>query len=178
MSLCLKLPSINVESSKTAAYCKQHAEDGMVNVRARRSSHDCCTTGQARGAPTCVAATACFPLKSDILGCSAVKYEASWEVTVCRKRSRGELNGEQPTHCLDHGPLRGGGVHTVGMGRCKGVSSPYIIFPCVTGAPQRQNRRNGRQAGPSRYAANRDPITGRTSVWKSHQDRDGAVVLF
>ena len=29
---CTKRPSFNVEGSKTAVYCKQHAEDGMVNI--------------------------------------------------------------------------------------------------------------------------------------------------
>ena len=40
---CAKVPHFNIEGSKTAAYCKQHAEDGMVNVLSKRCSHVSCT---------------------------------------------------------------------------------------------------------------------------------------
>ncbi|CAM9369099.1 unnamed protein product [Laminaria digitata] len=36
-------PTVNVESSKAGAYCKDHAEDGMVDVVNTRCSHDSCT---------------------------------------------------------------------------------------------------------------------------------------
>ena len=36
---CTIIPTFNFEGSRNAAYCKQHAEDDMVNVLARRSSH-------------------------------------------------------------------------------------------------------------------------------------------
>ncbi|CAM9280185.1 unnamed protein product [Laminaria digitata] len=39
---CQTQSCFNVEGSKTAAYCKAHAEDGMVNVRSRRCSHVSC----------------------------------------------------------------------------------------------------------------------------------------
>ena len=39
---CSKLPSFGVESSKTAVYCEQHAEEGMVNVHNSCCSHDTC----------------------------------------------------------------------------------------------------------------------------------------
>ena len=38
----MKAPSFNVEGSKTAAYCTQHAADGMVNVYRRRYSNESC----------------------------------------------------------------------------------------------------------------------------------------
>ena len=45
---CTKRPSFNVEnnveSSRTAAYCKQHAQDGMVDAINIRCSHRFCTT--------------------------------------------------------------------------------------------------------------------------------------
>ena len=40
---CLMWASYNIESSKRPAYCKQHAEDGMVNVCKTLCSHDFCT---------------------------------------------------------------------------------------------------------------------------------------
>lgn len=46
-----------------------------------------------------------------------MKYEALNEGMVCRKRWMWELNGEQPSDCLEHGSSKGGVVR---MGRRKG----------------------------------------------------------
>ncbi|CAN0219773.1 unnamed protein product [Laminaria digitata] len=43
-SSCAKGSSFNFEGSKRGAYCKQHAEDGMVDVRSRLCSNESCTT--------------------------------------------------------------------------------------------------------------------------------------
>ena len=40
---CTKIPCFNVEGSRTPAYCKQHAKDGMVDITNKRCSHDSCT---------------------------------------------------------------------------------------------------------------------------------------
>ena len=40
---CTKHPTFNVEGSKTAMYCRHHAEDGMVDVHHRRCSRNLCT---------------------------------------------------------------------------------------------------------------------------------------
>ena len=40
---CSREPKFNIEGTKTAVYCKQHAEDGMVNGRPRSCSNDYCT---------------------------------------------------------------------------------------------------------------------------------------
>ena len=39
---CTVTPYFNVEGSKTPAYCRQHTEDGMVNVCTSRHSHETC----------------------------------------------------------------------------------------------------------------------------------------
>ncbi|CAN0454465.1 unnamed protein product, partial [Laminaria digitata] len=39
---CRKGSSFNFEGSKTAAYCSQHAEEGMVNVYSKRCKNDLC----------------------------------------------------------------------------------------------------------------------------------------
>ena len=39
---CRTDPSFNVEGSKTTAYCKQHAQDGMVGVSRKRCLHEFC----------------------------------------------------------------------------------------------------------------------------------------
>ena len=36
---CTKIPSFNVEASETPSYCKQHADDDMVDVVRRRCLH-------------------------------------------------------------------------------------------------------------------------------------------
>ncbi|CAN0588986.1 unnamed protein product, partial [Laminaria digitata] len=41
---CTRQPSFSLVGRKTAAYCKQHAENGMVDVRNKRCLHDSCTT--------------------------------------------------------------------------------------------------------------------------------------
>ena len=38
------VPVNNVEGSKRAVFCRQHAEDGMLDARNRRCSYDSCTT--------------------------------------------------------------------------------------------------------------------------------------
>ncbi|CAM9380705.1 unnamed protein product, partial [Laminaria digitata] len=40
--LCKVTAHYNDEGRKLPAYCKKHAEDGMVNVGSRRCSHDTC----------------------------------------------------------------------------------------------------------------------------------------
>ena len=44
---CSTIPSFIFESSKMAAYCKQHAEDWMANVHNRRCSHESCVKKRA-----------------------------------------------------------------------------------------------------------------------------------
>lgn len=39
---CMKPPTFNIEGKK-AVYCKQHAQDGMADVRGRRGYHNSCT---------------------------------------------------------------------------------------------------------------------------------------
>ncbi|CAM9326135.1 unnamed protein product, partial [Laminaria digitata] len=40
---CKTRASYSAQGSKRAAYCKKHAEDGMVNVQYKRCSRDTCT---------------------------------------------------------------------------------------------------------------------------------------
>ncbi|CAM9615336.1 unnamed protein product [Laminaria digitata] len=39
---CTKQPTFGLEGSRTATYCRQHAEEGMVPVFYKRCSHDSC----------------------------------------------------------------------------------------------------------------------------------------
>ncbi|CAN0534351.1 unnamed protein product, partial [Scytosiphon promiscuus] len=39
---CKRRPTFNVDGNTTALYCKQHAEEGMVYVFAKRCSHESC----------------------------------------------------------------------------------------------------------------------------------------
>ena len=42
---CTTQPNFNVEGSKTAVFCRQHAKNGMVNVFCRRCSDGSCSKG-------------------------------------------------------------------------------------------------------------------------------------
>lgn len=48
---CGKEPSFGMAGSRTAQFCAQHAEDGMVNVRGKRCEHPGCSTRPAFGLP-------------------------------------------------------------------------------------------------------------------------------
>lgn len=41
---CAMRPRFNVEGSKSGIFCKQHAEDAMVNVVSKRCAHEVCLT--------------------------------------------------------------------------------------------------------------------------------------
>ena len=108
---CTKHPSFNVESSKTRAYCRKHAEDGMVNVRLWRLSNVSRRAVPGRGVPSNFETTARTRLNTDLLDGSRINF---------RKRSRCTHDGKQPPHSLTHGPLKRGIVETAGMGRSNG----------------------------------------------------------
>lgn len=40
---CTKLPTFNAEGRRTAVFCNQHVEDGMVDIHSTRCSHESCT---------------------------------------------------------------------------------------------------------------------------------------
>ncbi|CAN0479868.1 unnamed protein product, partial [Scytosiphon promiscuus] len=109
---CAKGPSFNVEGSKMAAYCKQHADQGMVNVSSKRCSHSLCTRQPTWGLLIDSAA------KGDILGSPVINFKQRCKAKDCMSVSRWGLNGLQPTHCRNHGPLEVGLVCTVGRARC------------------------------------------------------------
>ncbi|CAN0355067.1 unnamed protein product [Laminaria digitata] len=46
---CKRRPSFNAEGIKPAAYCKQHAVAGMVDVLNKRCLHDSCTNRAGYG---------------------------------------------------------------------------------------------------------------------------------
>ncbi|CAM9831211.1 unnamed protein product [Laminaria digitata] len=110
---CAKWPSFNVKSSRTPAYCRQHAEGGMVNVRTRRSVSDPRTAGPARGGPDNVVTTACTSPNIDIIDDSVMNV---------RKRPRLALDGKQPSHAIEYAPFRGGCNRPAGMDPSRGVS--------------------------------------------------------
>ena len=119
---CTRQASFNVEGSKKAAYCKQHAKDGMVDVRHKRCSHDSCTRHPLWGVLADGVATVCAYHKSDLLDGPVINFAVSCKAVGCGKSSKWGLGGKQPTHCPDHGPLEEGLVRTVGTARSKGVS--------------------------------------------------------
>ncbi|CAM9391341.1 unnamed protein product, partial [Laminaria digitata] len=59
LSSCTKHPNFNFRGSKRAVNCKQHSEEGMVNIYDKYCSHDGCGRFPSWGAPNNNAATVC-----------------------------------------------------------------------------------------------------------------------
>ena len=117
---CTRGPYFNVEGSKKGAYCSEHAKSGMVDVRNKRCSHSSCPKRPSWGFVSHGSPTTCSRHKTDLLGSPAINYAATCKVACCKKKSLWGLDGKQPTHCLDHGPLQEGLVRTVGTDRPQG----------------------------------------------------------
>ena len=126
---CTTIPTFNFVGSKTAVYCRQHSEAGMVNVhKTKRCSHDSCSRRAAWGVLTDAVAKVCYRHKSDIVGRPVFNLRAECKIKGCRKLSRWGLDGKQPTHCPDHGPLRDDLVCTAVTPRLKlSFSSPSYL---------------------------------------------------
>ena len=118
---CPRQPKFDVEGTRLPAYCRQHAKEGMVNVRTIRCSHTSCTKYAAWGALVDGTRTVCGLHKGDIKDGEIICFGKRCKVAGCVKVSRWGLEGKQPTHCLDHGPLVEGFIHTLGRGRRKEV---------------------------------------------------------
>lgn len=91
---CTTLPTYNFTGAKAATYCKQHAMDGMVNVFSRPSSKSHTSRRGGRRVPTL-----CVQLKMEIVDSP---------VSDCGKRSRGGVDGKQPTANVEQAGSKGG----------------------------------------------------------------------
>ena len=119
---CLNKPSFNVKGSKQPAYCRKHAENNMINVLVDRCSHGSCKNAAIWGGLSDRAATVCARHKTDLSGASVVRFNTTCKVAGCGKYSQWGLDGEQPTHCLVHGPHEEGLVRTIGTDGSKSLS--------------------------------------------------------
>ncbi|CAM9677328.1 unnamed protein product [Laminaria digitata] len=99
----------------------------MVNVRTIPCLHNSCKKSARWGVMTNSAPTACTRHKGEIFGGPVIDFKAICTVAGCSKLSRWGLDGKQPTHCRDHGPLQEELVLTVGMScsKIKGRSPSY-----------------------------------------------------
>ena len=121
---CKTKASFNDEGSKTAAFCKQHAENGMVNVLDRRCAHGSCNRVPRWGVSTDGAATVCDYHKSDILSGYVINFTAQCQVAGCGQLSRWGIRDKQPTHCSNHGFAEDGLVCIIQPTRGKRCRSP------------------------------------------------------
>ena len=156
---CTVRPAFNVEGSKQALYCKQHAQDGMVDVRHKRCSHHSCTTRPLWGVLADGTATVCAGHKGDLLDGPIINFYFRCRAKGCNKLSRWGLGGEQPTHCADHASLEEGLVRTVGTDRSKGISrslSSRGLRKRLNGADGGTASKQARRAVPRTMA----PVSG------------------
>ena len=118
--VCTKIPSFQFDG-KTTTYCRQHAEDGMVNIRNKRRSHDSCTGQAVCGVPAGGGGTACADRKRKSLNSPTIHSRALCKVAGCEIVSTWGLSGKMPSHCCDHGPLEDGLVLAVRTSSTKTV---------------------------------------------------------
>ncbi|CAN0500707.1 unnamed protein product, partial [Scytosiphon promiscuus] len=100
--ICLKRATSNVEGSKPAVYCKQHASDDMVDTHTRRCSHDTCTKKPLWGVLSGGMATACSEHKGEVLVGQLISFRIRCHMVDCCRMSRWGLSGRQPSHCHQH----------------------------------------------------------------------------
>ena len=116
---CAKAPSFGVEGSKTAAYCKQHAEKGMVNVVIKRCSHPSFTRVAAWGLLEDGVMTVCAHHRSDSKDGLVINFMAACVIVGCNRLAKWGLDGLQPTRCPVHGPGEEGLVCILGSNGVK-----------------------------------------------------------
>ena len=112
-------PCHDVEGSKAAAYGKQHTDDGMVNANVMRCIRDSCLKRSEGRVLTDGESTACLRHKGDMLGSPVINFSVKCKVVGCKSMSGSGLDGKQPTHCRDHGPLKHRLICTVRRARSK-----------------------------------------------------------
>lgn len=119
---CKKRSTSKAGGSKTIGYCKQHAKEDIIKPRGKHCSNRSCIEKPVWGVLADGAAAACLRHKRHLVGGSVVNFTARCKEARCSKLSKWGLDGKQPTHCRDHGPLTDGLVCTVKATRNKGHS--------------------------------------------------------
>ncbi|CAM9629960.1 unnamed protein product [Laminaria digitata] len=133
---CTRRPSFSIDSGKIGVYCKQHTNGGMLkatpNIIRKRCLHSSCMTRPWWGVLSQSTPTACALHKTLLVGLPGgpvICFGATCAFTGCKKLSRWGLDGEQPTHCPEHGPLEDGLTCTVRTARKKSNRSMNSIPP-------------------------------------------------
>ena len=116
---CKRKPSLDAEGSEAAAYGQNHTDDAMVNANVRRCTHDSYRKRSGWGVLADGEATACVRHKGEIVGSPMINFGVECNLADYQNVSRWGFDGVQPSHCRDHGPLKGGLVCTVGRARSK-----------------------------------------------------------
>ena len=132
---CSKRPSYNTEGGTTGIYCRKHATEGMVDVRHMLCSHEACKKKPNWGISTASKPTVCVDHKNDVVAGHVVNFQSMCKVADCREVSRWGVCGQQPTHCLEHGPLEAGLVCIVVATRGSGTQTSSIFSNSALTSP-------------------------------------------
>ena len=100
VDLCTKRPRFNVEGSKTAVYCKQHAQGGMVNVHVKHCLRDSCSRGASYNIEG--STTAAYCKQHAVEGMVAVRCQCCSHDGCTRLPSWGVPTQGAPTVCAHH----------------------------------------------------------------------------
>ena len=96
----MKAPTYNFEGSKPAAYCKQHAENGMVNVRSKRCLHDSCERQSGFNYKGCKTPAYCKQHAEE--GMVSVRSQRCLQDS-CRRGANFNIdNSKIPAYCKQH----------------------------------------------------------------------------
>lgn len=104
--VCAKRPLVDVDGIHRPLRCKQHPEDGIVNVDSNRCSHKSCTGLPRWGYTTDVSASVCSRHKNNLTAGLVIDFNRKCDGTGCRLMATWGLDEALPTHCHDHGRLR------------------------------------------------------------------------
>ncbi|CAN0441221.1 unnamed protein product [Laminaria digitata] len=134
---CTRHPSFNVEGSKTSAYCKQHADDGMLNVYNKRCLHDSCTRHQSFNVEGSKTSAYCKQHAAD--GMVDVRMKRCLHDSCTRHPSFNLEGSKTPAYCKQHAQEGVVNVRTNrslhdcrATGAERGVPSNDPATPCTT----------------------------------------------
>lgn len=99
-AMCTRGPYFNIKGSKKAAYCRQHATDGMVDIRSRQCLHNSCVTFPSFNVEG--SRTAAYCRRHAEVGMIDIHTKRCSYDGCPRQALWGALSGGVGTACADH----------------------------------------------------------------------------
>lgn len=97
---CTKRPSFNFEGSKKTMYCKEHAEQGMVNIVQKRCAHASCTRQPSYNVEGTTTPLYCVLHAEDNM--VSVCHKRCLHVSCIKQPSFNVAGGAKAVYCKQH----------------------------------------------------------------------------